>query len=272
MRPPIRALVLVSLLAVAQVAVAARSEAVPRWATASRARVHPGVQTVSPSGQCTANFVFYDSKHVYLGQAAHCTTKGGPSDVNGCRTASHPLGTKIEIEGASRPGVLVYNSWLTMQRVNEASSARCVGNDFALVRVDPSDRGRVNPSIPFWGGPRGLASPPSFGETVYSYGDSGLRAGIEALSPKVGISTSRSNGGWSHGIYTITPGIFGDSGSAVLDSSGRALGVLSTVNLFLPPGENNATDLTRAFAYMKWKTSLDSIQLATGTVPFSGIV
>jgi hypothetical protein len=34
--------------------------------------------------------------------------------------------------------------------------------------------------------------------------------------------------GWSHTVYTVTPGIPGDSGSAFLDASGNALGVLST--------------------------------------------
>ena len=271
MRPATRLLALACLLAVAHLTPVSRADAAtPRWAKASQGRIHPGVQTVSPSGQCTANFVFYDSKYAYIGQAAHCTTKGTSFDINGCRTATHPLGTRIRIEGASRPGVMIYNSWVTMKRVGEHSTATCVGNDFALVRIDPADRARVNPSIPFWGGPRGLGKPPSLGDWVYSYGDSRLRAEIEQLSPKAGIATNRHNRGWSHGVYTLTPGIPGDSGSALLDSRGRAIGVLSTIATF-PPAENNASDLPKALAYMKAKTSLDAIRLANGTQPFSGL-
>jgi hypothetical protein len=52
---------------------------------------------------------------------------------------------------------------------------------------------------------------------------------MTALSPKEGTSVGDDGNGWSHTVYTATPGIRGDSGSAFLDRSGRALGVLSTV-------------------------------------------
>ncbi len=38
------------------------------------------------------------------------------------------------------------------QRVNENT---CAYNDLALVKVDAADVAKVNPSIPFWGGPVG---------------------------------------------------------------------------------------------------------------------
>jgi hypothetical protein len=84
----------------------------------------------------------------------------------------------------------------------------------ALVRLDPADAGRVNPSIPFWGGPVGLsASGTALGDTVYSYGNSSLRGGIAQLSPKRGTSLGDSGAGWSHDVFTVTPGIPGDSGA-----------------------------------------------------------
>jgi hypothetical protein len=244
----------------------------PQWAPAETARIHPGVQTISPSGQCTANFVFYDKTNVYIGQAAHCTSKGLPNETDGCTTAHLPLGTKVEVEGATRKGVLAYNSWVTMQRVHERDENACVGNDFALVRIDPADKRRVNPSLPIWGGPVGLDRSSAFGETTYTYGDSSLRAGIDALSPKIGISTGDDYAGWTHGIYTVTPGIFGDSGSAVLGPTGGALGVLSTVEFFPRPLENNVSDLALALEYMKRHTSLDGVKLANGTLPFAGVL
>jgi hypothetical protein len=36
------------------------------------------------------------------------------------------------------------------------------------VRLDPADYGRVNPSIPFFGGPTGISSGTALGDMVYS--------------------------------------------------------------------------------------------------------
>jgi hypothetical protein len=105
---------------------------------------------------------------------------------------------------------------------------------------------------------------------VYSYGNSELRGGVTALSPKVGVSLGDAGAGWSHGAFTLTPGIPGDSGSAFLDASGKALGVLSTLELAPVPGTNNAGDLGRELAYMQAHSSFSTVQLATGTEPFTG--
>jgi hypothetical protein len=85
------------------------------WAPAGSATVHPGVQVYTEGAQCTANFVFQEGTEVYLGQAAHCSGTGGQTETNGCSSGSLPLGTPVEVTGASRPGTLVYNSWLAMQ-------------------------------------------------------------------------------------------------------------------------------------------------------------
>ena len=87
--------------------------AAPSWAPASSAAIHPGVQTFTDGAQCTANFVFYDASNIYLGQAAHCSGTGGATETNGCDSGSLPLGTPVDI-GGSKPGTMVYNSWLTM--------------------------------------------------------------------------------------------------------------------------------------------------------------
>lgn len=65
---------------------------------------------------------------------------------------------------------------------------------------------------------------------------------------------------WPHIVSTITPGVSGDSGSAFLDSTGRALGVLS----------NGVGDLRRELEYMHAHSALTTVQLTQGTVPFSG--
>jgi hypothetical protein len=249
---------------------AGTASAAPAWAPASSAAIHPGAQTFTDGAQCTANFVFYDAAHVYIGQAAHCSGTGAATDTNGCDAGSLPLGTTVDVTGASRPGTMVYNSWLTMQAAGEPDPDACAFNDLALVRLDPADAAKVNPSIPFWGGPTGLdANGTRTAEKVLSYGNSELRGGATLLSPKEGASLGDDGAGWSHTVYTATPGVPGDSGSAFLNRDGQALGVLSTVALAPLAASNGVGDLARELGYLASHTSL-SVTLATGTEPFRG--
>jgi hypothetical protein len=273
MRSLFRVLCVASLLAgtLALFAPAPSAGAVPQWAPAATASIHPGVQTVSPSGQCTSNFVFFDgADNVYLGQAAHCTGTGDATETDGCLAGTLPLGTEVEVQGASQPAVMVYNSWLAMQGAGETDPDTCAFNDFALLRLDPADYGNVNPSIPHWGGPNGINTTgiPT-GQTVHSYGNSSLRLGLTVLSPKTGVSVGDSGGGWSHNVFTVTPGIPGDSGSAFLDSSGRAVGVLSTLQVLPLAGSNGVGDLSRELDYLLSHGG-PNVQLALGTEAFNG--
>ena len=243
------------------------------WAPAASAAIHPGVQTYTNGGQCTANFIYSDGANTYIGQAAHCSSTGSNTDTNGCSTQSLPLGTPVTILGAAHPGTLVYNSWIAMQQAGETDPDTCAYNDLALVKIDPADVATVNPSIPHWGGPVGLnTTGTATGDSVYSYGNSILRLGITLLSPKEGTSTGDIGGGWSHGVTTVTPGIPGDSGSAFLDANGNALGDLSTLSVGVPDGvANNVSDLSRELNYMHAHVgSLAGVQLVPGTEAFNG--
>src|SRR3954462_15929641 len=97
----------VTLIAAGALLVPAAASA---WAPAGQATVHPGVQTVTAGGQCTSNFVYTDASNVYLGQAAHCSSTGAQTDTDGCTSGSLPVGTTVQIDGASKPGTMVYNS------------------------------------------------------------------------------------------------------------------------------------------------------------------
>jgi len=270
-----RALAAIALVGGTLVATAAVTSApavgASAWAPAATAAIHPGVQTFTNGAQCTANFVFSDSSNVYIGQAAHCAGTGGNTATNGCTSASLPLGTPVTVTGASKPGTLVYSSWLTMQAQGETDANTCQYNDLALVQLDPSDVANVNPTIPHWGGPDGIAtSGTTVGELVYSYGNSELRGGVTRLSPKTGVSLGDSGNGWSHDVLTVTPGIPGDSGSAFLDAHGNALGILSTLQLAPLAGSNGVGDLNLELQYLHTHTSFTAVQLALGTQPFNG--
>ena len=237
------------------------------WAPAAQATVHPGVMTFTEGAQCTSNFVFTQGSDVYLGQAAHCSGTGGATETNGCDSGSLPVGTPVEIDGASRPGTMVYNSWLTMQARGETNPDACEYNDFALVRVDPADVGNVNPSVPGFGGPTGVGEAAN-SSTVYSYGNSSLRGGVTKLSPKQGTVVATEGNGWSRTVYTVTPGVPGDSGSGFLNSTGQAFGVLSTLQILPTAGSNGVGDLSNELDYMRANSSQSSTQLAPGTQPF----
>ncbi|MGH4016670.1 MAG: trypsin-like peptidase domain-containing protein [Pseudonocardiaceae bacterium] len=243
--------------------------ATPQFASAENATIHPGVATTT-AGDCTANFVFTNGTDVFLGQAAHCAGTGGPVATSGCLAESMPLGTPVTVQGASRPGTLAYSSWLTMQQIGETDSDTCAGNDFALVKLDPADVAATNPSLPVFGGPTGVdtdgAAP---GESVYTYGNSSLRGGIEPLSPQSGITLETTNGGWTYSILTITPSLPGDSGSAVLSADGEALGVVVTLAIAPTTGSNGATDLSRALAYTNEHGNLGELRLVSGTEDFN---
>lgn len=255
------------LSALAAFAVLAPATASAQWADADQATIHPGVQTYTDGAQCTSNFIFTEGSDVFIGQAAHCSGTGAATETNGCDSGSQPLGTAVEIDGASRPGTMVYNSWIAMQQAGESGQEACDYNDFALVKIDPADVGKVNPSIPNFGGPEGIGTASS-GDQVYTYGNSSLRGGLTLLSPKNGAVVSRTPGGWSYSLYTVTPGIPGDSGSAFLNSEGAALGTLSTVAVAPLPASNGVGDIGKELSYAR-SHGFPGLELVNGTEPFS---
>jgi hypothetical protein len=251
---------------------AASSASAQTWAPADSATVHPGVMTYTDGAQCTANFIYTDGAGaVYIGQAAHCSGTGGQTDTDGCTTASLPLGTPVEVTGASKPGTLVYSSWIAMQASGETDADTCAYNDIGLLKLDPADYGKVNPSVPTLGGPTGLGDTTALGDTIYTYGNSSLRQGITLLSPKIGKSLGASGGGWTHLVYTVSPGIPGDSGSGFMDDQGNAFGVLSTLQLAPTVGSNGVSDLRKMLAYARSHGGPD-VHVAAGTEPFTGSI
>jgi hypothetical protein len=255
----------------AGVLTAGGAAAAPGFTSASAASIRPGAMLVTAGAQCTANFFFTDPRgEVYVGQSAHCAGTGEATETDGCRAGSLPLGTPVEIRGATRPGTLVYSSWLAMQRAGERDRNACAYNDFALVRLHPADVGRSNPTVPLFGGPDELDRDGTrSGEQVVSWGNSSLRLGQSALSPKRGVSLGSSAGRWNSQVYTATPGIPGDSGSGVLDARGLAVGTVSTVAIAPLAGSNGVSDLQRQLAYARLH-GMPGLTLVPGTVPFKG--
>jgi hypothetical protein len=268
----------IGVIALSALAAPAASAAAPAptapAAPAANAPIRPGVNTdTDGGGTCTSNFIFTNGDDLFIGQAAHCAGTGEVTETNGCSAATKGLGTAVAIDaadGTKRHGTLAYSSWVAMREAGETDPDTCAYNDFALVKIAPEDEGDVSSSVPFFGGPTGVRSNSALplGEMVYSYGNSPLRLGIELLSPKVGVSAGDQGGGRGHTVYTLTPGIPGDSGSGFMDSKGQAFGVLSTLNLAPLPASNGVADLASALTYAKAHGAGD-VQLVKGVQPFT---
>ncbi|MEK6252898.1 MAG: hypothetical protein AABM43_13425 [Actinomycetota bacterium] len=93
--------------------------------------------TFTDGGQCTANFIYTGGGNTYIGQAAHCAGTGGATETN---------------------------------------ADACDYNDVALVKIDPADVDKVNPSVPGFGGPVGVGGPSATG-------DEGRADGWQRLEP-----------------------------------------------------------------------------------------
>lgn len=261
------------------------AQAAPSWAPAATAAIHPGTMMSTDGAQCTADFVYTDAAgDVFIGYSAHCAGKGEATDTNGCDQASVPLGTEVTFtndgnlasEGtAVGHGTLAYSSWITEHRLGTTDADTCAYNDLALVEVDAGDVSKVNPSVPFWGGPTGIDTDGTqAADRVWTYGNSSLRAGLTALSPHTGTSLGddAADGGWSHPLYTVTPGVPGDSGSGFLSAGGKAIGTLSTLGLAPLPASNNIGDLAKELAFARQHSGLAGLRLVEGTEPFDPIL
>ena len=109
---------------------------------------------------------------------------------------------------------------------------------------------------------------------MWTYGNSSLRAGVEPLSPHTGISLGddAADGGWSHPLYTVTPGIPGDSGSGFMSAGGKAVGTLSTLGLAPLPASNNIGDLAKELAFAQAHSGISGLSMVQGTEPFNPIL
>ncbi len=279
-RTRLLALLAAGVLGVATLVTGSTAGAAPTWAPERWAKIKPGVQMLTDGAQCTANFVFKDGVgRVYVGYAAHCAATGSSSDTDGCTTRSLPLGTKVQFGTGGNlfsagkivgTGTLAYSSWRTMQLRGSKDPARCAYNDFALVRVDPASVSKVNPTVPFWGGPNTIASTQlAPGAALYTVGNSSLRSGNAAAT--TGSVLRVVGAGMAYDIRTSSPGIPGDSGSGFMDARGRAAGVLSTISvgISLTPVTNTIGNLYRELRYAQLYSGIKGLVLVKGTRPFS---
>lgn len=222
----------------------------------SASQIRPGVLITADGSQCTSNFIYSDAAgNFYIGAAAHCFSPDANSGKDPCETNNLALGTPVTIENSGHSGSLYYSSWQAMQANSEtAGSATCTHNDFALVKIDALDNANVHPAAIAFEGPTGLLrGNADVNDGVYSYGQSPSHLGIRANEEKSGTVSAQTADGWQYSVSLDSPGLPGDSGSAVLHESGNALGVLTVVSTCLGLGcqlvSNGVVSLEMALDY-----------------------
>jgi len=175
--------------------------------------VRPGSAVFSSAGQCSFNFMWKDpSGNRYMGTAGHCIVDEGEE-----RTWSFGSGPVAEDAAGVRLGEFVYGVLRDPK-------------DFALIRLDPAVV--ATPQMCHFGGPTGQNDDLTQGAggtvVLHHYGQ-GLGVG-RTVPGRTAVATYMSSPDY---VYADGLVVFGDSGSGVISSDGRAVGVIVTTGLHI---------------------------------------
>ena len=113
----------------------------------------PGDYILIADHSCSLAFVLVDENGVYFATAGHCVQ----------------VDQKVLDKDNKLVGVGAFH-YLNPETGSESDGAP--GEDFALIRVDPSNYDRISPTVCGWGGPKGLyeEKPGSGGVKHYGHG------------------------------------------------------------------------------------------------------
>ena len=164
--------------------------------------LQPGAYHETDAGSCTMNFVYDGGGTTYIGTAAHCVASVGQS--------------VYDIEGVDFGKVAF---------IGDADSTE---RDYAFIRVDPEDVGRVSPAVKGWPQyPVGFTTPTetATGDSIqlsgYGLGYGTTKPTQEQRTAVMGFDDTKS--------YDVTGPIhWGDSGGPLVHKrTGKALGIVS---------------------------------------------
>jgi hypothetical protein len=209
--------------------------------------IRPGGVVISDIGLCTLNFVFRGSDGArYIGTAGHCILEGtGIAE----RAWARGKGPVAKDRNGRRFGEFSYAAFKDPK-------------DFALIRID--DGVAASPEMCHFGGPVGLnATPTAAGGLLEHYGNG---VGIGDYVPgRTSVALSLGDANQVTAIGAVVPG---DSGSGVLDQSGRAVGVIVTTGISVgPPAYIGTVGITRLAPQLRRATDVTRVQYALQTAP-----
>jgi hypothetical protein len=176
--------------------------------------VRPGAIVRSDSGSCTFNFRFNGSDgHRYIGTAGHCIL------------GDSPIGGDVGEESWA-PGTGPVARDAQGNRIGEFAYAVLEDpKDFALIRLDsgvPASAGMCH-----FGGPNGTNADRPSSPVVLNHFGNGVGVG-NVLPARSALALGMPN---PDHVFAQGAAVPGDSGSGVISSDGRALGVLVTVGV-----------------------------------------
>lgn len=180
--------------------------------------IRPGQLLIIDGSLCTSNFVFTNGGNYFIGTAGHCGNVGAQATMLYLPAGLVDIGTIVLSTGDAG-----------------------IGNDFALIRIDPSLNADVSPSLAYWGGPTGVYT--GSGPAVVQHAGWGLVIGTGG-TPRVGLGLTWTPNEW---IFegAITPG---DSGSGAIVLGGLAAGNITHIAVnggLFPPVFMAGTSMTK---------------------------
>jgi len=178
--------------------------------------VRPGGIVVSDIGQCTLNFLFQGSDgNLYIGTAGHCILGQGPFG-----------GDAGEMSWAPGTGPMARDG--NGNRIGEFAYAILQDpKDFSLIRIDPQVPAEAG--MCHFGGPTGVNAdqPGATQPVVLNYFGNGVGVGV-ALPARSALAAGMPDPDHVFANGAVAPG---DSGSGIMSSDGRAVGVVVTLGV-----------------------------------------
>ena len=171
--------------------------------------VRPGTTVLSSGGQCSFNFMWKDSAgNRYMGTAGHCIVDEGEQ-----RTWAYGSGP-VASNNQGRIGEFVY---AILQDPK----------DFALIRLDPAVP--ASAQMCHFGGPTGVNSdrPALTSPVVLNHFGNGIGVGT-VLPARSALALGMPDPDHVYAEGAVVPG---DSGSGIISSDGRAVGVIVTTGV-----------------------------------------
>ena len=180
------------------------------------------------AGTCTANFVFTEGDRVFLGQAAHCAGTGEATETDGCSSATGPLGTEVAIQGSD--GATARRDGLQLVG-RDAGRRRDRPGPLRVQRLRPGRARAGRRRATSTRACRSSAARPACTRASCARG----RRCSGTATRRLGTASRRfarrparswrpTAGAVGYEVYTVSPGIPGDSGSGYLTQNGRPSG------------------------------------------------
>jgi len=188
--------------------------AAPPAGTGQCPGVRPGAVVNSDKGQCSFNFLFTGADGArYMGTAGHCILGDDPFGGDAGEQSWAPGSGPVARDGDGN-------------RIGEFSYAILQDpKDFALIRLDPGVN--ASPQMCHFGGPNGTNDDRSSSATVLNHFGNGVGVG-DVLPARSALAIGMPNPDHVYAQGAVVPG---DSGSGIISSDGRAVGVIVTTGL-----------------------------------------